>query len=311
VIGLDVSAYTIPTDTPEADGTLEWTSTTLVLVEASADAHTGIGWTYGPATIAEVVTSLLAPEVCETGVLDPPAAHERMCRAVRNAGRPGMCSMAISAIDCALWDLKARHLGLPLHRLLGAVHDEVPVYGSGGFTTYDTARMREQLGHWTAGRHIPRVKIKIVPPSTVRRPTSPASAGSRSSSASPGWPAPTAGICPPTAPRTCTSPPWRRSPTPATSSGSTTTSASKRCSSTALWTRRVEPSARETTPPASDWNSDDRTPNRIGSGERTLGAAPKFGTCGTAIGETLIYMPLSVSGGVCDADDEYHQAYAA
>jgi L-alanine-DL-glutamate epimerase-like enolase superfamily enzyme len=155
------SAYTIPTDAPEADGTLAWTSTTLVLVEARGDGLTGIGWTYGPEAIAGTVTSLLAPAVRDVGVLDPPAAHERMCRAVRNAGRPGMCAMAVSAVDCALWDLKARRLGVPLHRLLGAVRDEVPVYGSGGFTTYDDARMREQLGHWTADQRIPRVKIKI------------------------------------------------------------------------------------------------------------------------------------------------------
>ena len=161
MIRLDASAYTLPADTPEADGTLEWTSTTLVLVEASADAHTGIGWTYGPASVAETVTALLAPAVRDVGVLNPPAAHERMCRAVRNAGRPGTCSMAISAVDCALWDLKARCLGIPLHRLLGAVHDEVPVYGSGGFTTYDETRMRAQLGHWTADQRIPHVKIKI------------------------------------------------------------------------------------------------------------------------------------------------------
>jgi L-alanine-DL-glutamate epimerase-like enolase superfamily enzyme len=161
VIGLAASAYTIPADAPEADGTLEWTSTTLVLVEARLDQLTGIGWTYGPATLADAVTALLAPAVRDVGVLDPPAAHERMCRAVRNAGRPGMCSMAISAVDCALWDLKARRLGLPLHRLLGAVRDEVPVYGSGGFTTYDATRMREQLGRWTGDLGIPRVKIKI------------------------------------------------------------------------------------------------------------------------------------------------------
>lgn len=160
MIRLAVSAYTIPTDAPEADGTLEWTSTTLVLVAASVEDHTGIGWTYGPAAIARTITELLAPAIGEA-VPDPPAAHERMCRAVRNAGRPGMCSMAISAVDCALWDLMARRLGLPLHRLLGAVHEEVPVYGSGGFTTYDAARTREQLGHWTAEQRIPRVKIKI------------------------------------------------------------------------------------------------------------------------------------------------------
>jgi L-alanine-DL-glutamate epimerase-like enolase superfamily enzyme len=148
VIRLAASAYTIPTDAPEADGTLEWTSTTLVLVEAGSEEWTGIGWTYGPAVITETVASLLAPALPDVGVLDPPAAHERMCRAVRNAGRSGMCSMAISAVDCALWDLKARRLGLPLHRLLGAVRDEVPVYGSGGFTTYDATRMRVAAGEY-------------------------------------------------------------------------------------------------------------------------------------------------------------------
>ena len=59
-----------------------------------------------------------------------------MVKAVRNAGRPGAVGYAISAVDVALWDLKARVLGLPLHRLLGGVRDEVPVYGSGGFTSY-------------------------------------------------------------------------------------------------------------------------------------------------------------------------------
>ncbi|MCP2336304.1 enolase C-terminal domain-like protein [Actinomadura rupiterrae] len=155
------SAYRIPTDLPEADGTLSWTSTTMVLVEARSDGHHGIGWTYAPAPVAALVGELLAPAVEDVGVLDVPDAHERMCRAVRNAGRPGASSMAISAVDCALWDLKARVLGLPLHRLFGACRADVPVYGSGGFTTYDDARTREQLEHWVAGLGIPRVKIKI------------------------------------------------------------------------------------------------------------------------------------------------------
>jgi L-alanine-DL-glutamate epimerase-like enolase superfamily enzyme len=94
-------------------------------------------------------------------VLDTGAAWQAMVRAVRNLGRPGLVSYAISAVDTALWDLKATLLGLPVSRLLGAARDEVPVYGSGGFTTYDEAAARAQLEHWTGDLAIPRVKIKI------------------------------------------------------------------------------------------------------------------------------------------------------
>jgi L-alanine-DL-glutamate epimerase-like enolase superfamily enzyme len=158
---LDVAAYTVPTDRPEADGTLEWTATTMVLVRVHAEGVVGTGWTYGPAAAEGVVADVLTEVVRGRSVHDIPGIHEAMCRAVRNAGRPGICSLAISAVDCALWDLKARVLGLPLHRLLGAVRDDVPVYGSGGFVTYDPAELREQLEHWTRELAIPRVKIKI------------------------------------------------------------------------------------------------------------------------------------------------------
>jgi L-alanine-DL-glutamate epimerase-like enolase superfamily enzyme len=84
-----------------------------------------------------------------------------MARAVRNAGRPGVASYAISAVDCALWDLKARVLGLPLHTLLGRACESVRVYGSGGFTPYDDDRTRRQLAGWVHDQGIPRVKIKI------------------------------------------------------------------------------------------------------------------------------------------------------
>ncbi|MCW2941178.1 MAG: mandelate racemase [Actinomycetia bacterium] len=154
-------AYTIPTDAPEADGTLAWDSTTMVLVQVRSGPAVGTGWTYGPVACADVVTGMLAGVVCGREALDVGGAFTAMVRAVRNAGRQGVAGYAISAVDVALWDLKARLLGLPLHRLLGAVRETVPVYGSGGFTTYDAHRLRDQLTRWTAGQHIPRVKIKI------------------------------------------------------------------------------------------------------------------------------------------------------
>jgi L-alanine-DL-glutamate epimerase-like enolase superfamily enzyme len=160
VAAVTASAYTVPTDSPEADGTFAWTSTTLVLVQVAADGVTGTGWTYGPAACAAVVDELLRPVVTGRGPLAVAGAWSAMVAALRNAGRPGLAGMALSAVDCALWDLEARLLGLPLHRLLGAVHDAVPVYGSGGFTTYDDGQLAGQLGGWVA-QGIPRVKMKI------------------------------------------------------------------------------------------------------------------------------------------------------
>ena len=159
--GVEVSAYTIPTDAPEADGTISWDSTTMVLVRTRSGDVEGIGWTYGPTACATLVKDELADVVNGRNAMDVAGASQAMIRAVRNAGRPGIAGYAISAVDVALWDLKARLLDIPLHHLLGAVRTEVPVYGSGGFTTYDERQLRDQLGHWALEQAIPRVKIKI------------------------------------------------------------------------------------------------------------------------------------------------------
>src|SRR5690242_4531248 len=158
----DVAAavYVIPTDAPEADGTLAWDKTTLVLVTAQASGEEGTGWTYAARAAASVVTDVLADVVLGRNAFDIPGASEAMARAVRNIGRPGVAATAISAVDVALWDLKARLLGLPVTDLLGRARHHVPVYGSGGFTSYDEQQTREQLAGWLADG-IGRVKIKI------------------------------------------------------------------------------------------------------------------------------------------------------
>jgi L-alanine-DL-glutamate epimerase-like enolase superfamily enzyme len=157
---LEVAAYTIPTDAPEADGTLAWEQTTIVVVHAFAGDTWGLGYSYADVSTAALVESKLAGVVRGEDAMSPPAAWSKMVDAIRNLGRPGIASMAIAAVDTALWDLKARLLGLPLCRLLGAVHDRVPVYGSGGFTSYSPRRLTEQLEHW-AKLGIPRVKMKV------------------------------------------------------------------------------------------------------------------------------------------------------
>ena len=117
----DVAAavYVIPTDAPEADGTLAWDKTTMVLVTVRAGGEQGIGWSYAAAAASAVVTDVLAGSVVGRSALDIAGATEAMSRAVRNIGRGGVAATAISAVDIALWDLKARLLGLPVTALLG------------------------------------------------------------------------------------------------------------------------------------------------------------------------------------------------
>ena len=158
---LDAAVYVVPTDAPEADGTLAWDKTTLVLVTARAGGQQGIGWSYTAAAAAPVVTGVLSPVVAGRSALDVAGANEAMTRALRNVGRPGIGAMALSAADIALWDLKGRLLGCAVSTLLGRARKKVPVYGSGGFTTYDQTRTREQLTGWVEKDRIPRVKIKI------------------------------------------------------------------------------------------------------------------------------------------------------
>jgi L-alanine-DL-glutamate epimerase-like enolase superfamily enzyme len=162
---LEVSAYSIPTTTPESDGTLEWNKTTLVVVEAIAGGLRGLGYTYADTATARLIKDLLADIVVGYDALAIPGTWAAMVQGIRNLGRPGIASMAVAGVDNALWDLKARLLDLPLVSLLGAVRERIPVYGSGGFTSYSVAQLQEQFSHWVT-EGITRVKMKI-----GRRPT--------------------------------------------------------------------------------------------------------------------------------------------
>jgi L-alanine-DL-glutamate epimerase-like enolase superfamily enzyme len=155
------TAYTVPTDAPEADGTAQWSATTIVVVNARAGEVVGTGWTYGPQACVDIVLDLLAPVAVGRSAMSVPGTWLAMRRTTRNATTAGMVGYAISAVDVALWDLKARLLGVSLTDLFGNVRADVPVYGSGGFTSYDDRRTVEQLGFWAHEQHIPRVKIKI------------------------------------------------------------------------------------------------------------------------------------------------------
>lgn len=159
VDSISVSAYKIPTESPESDGTLQWDSTTMVLVKVQAGGKEGIGYTYADVSTGTFIGSVLKDQVVGTDAFDIPAMHRSMVEAVRNQGRCGVAYMAVSAVDVALWDLKARLLNLPLIKLIGKLKEGMPVYGSGGFTSYSIDKLKQQLAGWV-DEGIKRVKMK-------------------------------------------------------------------------------------------------------------------------------------------------------
>jgi L-alanine-DL-glutamate epimerase-like enolase superfamily enzyme len=168
--GVSASVFVVPTDANEADGTFAWKETTMVLAEARAGGVTGIGWTYAAKAAADLIAGPLARAVRGLDPMRTGAAYAAMNHALRNIGRPGLGWEAVSALDIAIWDAKAKLLGLPLANLLGRVHESVAAYGSGGFTSYDMATLTKQLGGWAeAGFSAVKMKVGTEPASDVER----------------------------------------------------------------------------------------------------------------------------------------------
>jgi L-alanine-DL-glutamate epimerase-like enolase superfamily enzyme len=160
IVGARVSTYAVPTDSPESDGTLTWNKTTLVLLEITAGGRTGIGYTYADSATATFIRKFLAHRIAGENAMAVTSVWARMIHDSRNLGRTSIVGMAISALDCALWDLKAKLLEISLATLLGPVREGVPAYGSGGFTSYSIEQLQKQLAAWTE-QGIPRVKMKV------------------------------------------------------------------------------------------------------------------------------------------------------
>lgn len=157
---IGVQAFRVPTDLPESDGTLSWDATTLVVVSVAGGGEQGLGYTYAHEAAAVLIEDKLADVVRGMDASDTGACWRAMVDAIRNLGRPGLVSMAIAAVDVAVWDLKARCLGIPLASLIGPVRRRVAVYGSGGFTSYDHDQLTAQLCGW-AEQGIGAVKMKV------------------------------------------------------------------------------------------------------------------------------------------------------
>lgn len=164
------TAYTIPTDAPEADGTISWDKTTIVIAKVEAGGATGLGYTYADPATCSVANVLLKEVVHGANVFDQGQIRALMLRHIRNLGETGISAMAVSCIDNALWDLRARLLNVPLVQLLGQTRAGIEVYGSGGFTTYSDQQLRDQLGGWSQqGFSMVKMKIGTHPDRDIHR----------------------------------------------------------------------------------------------------------------------------------------------
>ena len=146
ITGSRVQVFKVPTDAPEADGTYAWDSTTMVLVHLEAGGMTGFGYTYADDSTAKLTYTLLQNVVAGRDVFSHAAILQDIYRHVRNLGETGIARMAAAAIDNAIWDLRARLLDLPLVKLFGMVRNGIPVYGSGGFTSYNDSQLQASVG---------------------------------------------------------------------------------------------------------------------------------------------------------------------
>lgn len=154
------AAYTIPTETPESDGTITWDSTTLIAVECRAGSHAGFGYTYTDSSAAHLISSTFFPLLLGESAHETEKIWHLLVRSLRNLGRPGLASMALSAVDAALWDLKGKLLNTSVVDLLGGARMSVPIYGSGGFTSFSIAQLERHMAHWIE-QGLGRVKMKI------------------------------------------------------------------------------------------------------------------------------------------------------
>jgi len=134
----DIKTYVLRAELSERETfaySQAWYKTrTAMLVEIlSDDGIGGFGEAYGPPMgTRAVVEELYKPLLLGRDPLDTQVLWEELYNTFRDHGRKGMPVAALSAVDIALWDLKGKALGLPIHKLLGGpFRKEVRAYATG------------------------------------------------------------------------------------------------------------------------------------------------------------------------------------
>ncbi|MBL8670805.1 MAG: mandelate racemase/muconate lactonizing enzyme family protein [Alphaproteobacteria bacterium] len=150
IAAVETGHYRVPLPVALSDsthGTITHFEVVTVRVRDQAGAE-GVGWTYtvgaGGGAVADLIGRHCAPLLLGQDADRIEALWQRLWWGLHYGGRGGQTSMAVSAIDIALWDLKARRLGVPLWRLLGGHDPQVPAYAGGIDLDFPLDRLLEQ-----------------------------------------------------------------------------------------------------------------------------------------------------------------------
>ncbi|MFO1151899.1 MAG: mandelate racemase/muconate lactonizing enzyme family protein [Alsobacter sp.] len=161
---IDIHLVAAPVPAGIADATRQVETIGFLLVRVTTDQGLeGIGVTYhevGGEATRELIRHDIAPRLMGRDPLETEAIWQELYHYLRGVGRKGLTFCALSAVDIALWDLKGKIVGLPLHRLLGGQRTRVPVYASGGWTSYDDDRLVDEMTGMAA-RGFRMVKFKV------------------------------------------------------------------------------------------------------------------------------------------------------
>lgn len=167
---VQVDFFRIPTEKPESDGTLTWSSTGMLCVQIHCQGYTGLGYSYTTEAAAQIVKKHFVELIVGRGPYPVQKRNFQMQRSVRNFGHQGVAACALSAVDIALWDLKAQLLKIPLVELLGVFRDRTEAYASGGFTSQSPEELQNWVGGWKEkGFRLFKIKIGRHPEEDIER----------------------------------------------------------------------------------------------------------------------------------------------
>ena len=127
------------------------------------DGLEGFGVTYhevGGEATKMLIEKNIAPRIIGKDPFETEVIWQDMFQYLRGVGRKGLMFCALSAVDIALWDLKGKILNMPLYRLWGGNKKQVPVYGSGGWTSYSDEELVEEMKE-IVSRGYKMVKFKV------------------------------------------------------------------------------------------------------------------------------------------------------